>query len=45
MKTNLVYWSIDIVETSVHHKSTFSGIYTNYRPFIATDYKSSLKSL
>ena len=29
-------------ETSVHHKSTFSGVYTNYRSFIATEYKSSL---
>ena len=29
-------------ETSVHRKSTFSGVYTNYRSFIATEYKSSL---
>ena len=29
-------------ETSVHLKSTFSGVYTNYRSFIATEYKSSL---
>ena len=29
-------------ETSVHRKSTFSGIYTNYRSFIATGYKRSL---
>ena len=29
-------------ETSVHRKSTFPGIYTNYRFFIATEYKSSL---
>ena len=29
-------------ETTVHRKSTFSGVYTNYRFFIATEYKSSL---
>ena len=29
---------------SVHRKSTFSGVYTNYRSFIATEYKSSLIS-
>ena len=27
---------------TVHRRSTFSGVYTNYRSFIATDYKSSL---
>ena len=27
---------------SVHCKFTFSGVYTNYRSFIATEYKSSL---
>ena len=27
---------------SVHRKSTFSGVYTNYRSFIATQYKNSL---
>ena len=29
-------------ETSVHRKSTFSGVYTNYRSFISTEYESSL---
>ena len=29
---------------SVNRKSTFSRVYTNYRSFIATDYKSSLIS-
>ena len=29
-------------ETSVHRLSTFSGVYTNYRSFIGTEYKSSL---
>ena len=26
---------------SVNRKSTFSGVYANYRSFIATEYKSS----
>ena len=29
-------------KTSVHCKLTFSGVYTTYRSFIATEYKSSL---
>ena len=29
-------------EVSVHRKSVFFGVYTNYRSFIATEYKSSL---
>ena len=29
-------------ETSVHRKSTFSGVYTNYSSFIATEFKNSL---
>ena len=37
-----VYWGNNKFETSVHLKSTFSGGYTNYRSFIATEYKSSL---
>ena len=37
-----VYRSNNKFETSVHRKSTFSGVYTNYRSFIATEYKSSL---
>ena len=28
----------------MHCKSTFSGVYTNYRSFVATDYKSSLST-
>ena len=28
--------------TSVHRKSTFSGIYTNYKSFTATECKSSV---
>ena len=44
----LVFLDIDVYrgnnksETSVHHKSTFSGVFTNYRSFIAIEYKSSL---
>ena len=37
-----VYRGNNKFETSVHRKSTFSGVYTNYRSFIATEYKSSL---
>ena len=29
-------------ETSAHRKSTFSRVYTNYKSFYATEYKSSL---
>ena len=45
---SLAFLDIDIcrcnnkLETSVHRKSTFSGVYTNYGSFIATEYKSSL---
>ena len=45
---SLAFLDIDIsrvnnkFEVSVHHKSAFFGVYTNYRPFIATEYKSSL---
>ena len=37
-----VYSGNNKFETSVHRKSTFSGVYTNYRSFIATEYESSL---
>ena len=37
-----VYRGNNEFKTSVHYKSTFSGVYTNYRSFIATEYKSSL---
>ena len=37
-----VYRGNNRFETSVYRKSTFSGAYTNYRSFIATEYKSSL---
>ena len=37
-----VYRGNNKFETSVHRKSTFSGVYTKYRSFVATDYKSSL---
>ena len=37
-----VYRGNNKFETSVHRKSTFSGVYTNYRSFIATEYESSL---
>ena len=37
-----VYRGNNKLETSVYRKSTFSGVYTNYRSFIATQYKSSL---
>ena len=37
-----VYRGNNKFETSVHRKSTFSGVYTNYRSFIATEDKSSL---
>ena len=37
-----VYRGNNKFETSVHRKSTFSEIYTNYRSFIETEYKSSL---
>ena len=37
-----VYRGNNKFETSLHRKSTFSGVYTNYRSFIATEYKSSL---
>ena len=36
-----VYRGNNKFETSVHHKSTFSGVYTTYRSFIATEYKNS----
>ena len=29
-------------KTTVHRKSTFSGVYTNYKSFIAIEHKSSL---
>ena len=37
-----VYRGNNKFKTSVHRKSTFSGVYTNYRSFIANEYKSSL---
>ena len=37
-----VYRGNNKYETSVHRKSTFAGVYTNYGSFIATEYKSSL---
>ena len=37
-----VYRGNNKFETSVHRKSTFSGVYTNYRSLIATEYESSL---
>ena len=37
-----VYRGNNKFETSVHRRSTFSGVYTIYRSFIATEYKSSL---
>ena len=37
-----VYRGNNKFETSVHRKLTFSGVYTNYKSFIATEYKSSL---
>ena len=37
-----VYRGNNKFETSVHCKSTFSGVYTNYRSFIATECKTSL---
>ena len=37
-----VYRGNNKFETSVQRKLTFSGVYTNYRSFIATEYKSSL---
>ena len=37
-----VYRGNNKFETSVHSKLAFSGVYTNYRSFIATEYKSSL---
>ena len=37
-----VYRGYNKFEISVHHKSTFSGIYINYVSFIGTQYKSSL---
>ena len=45
---SLTFLGIDVnrgnnkFETSVHRKSTFSGVYTNYRSFIATEHKNSL---
>ena len=45
---SLAFLDIDVyrgnhkLETSVHRKSTFSGVYTNYSSFIATEYKSNL---
>ena len=45
---SLAFLDIDVYrgnlkfETSVHRKSTFSGVYTNYSSFIATEYKSNL---
>ena len=37
-----VYRGNNKFETSVHRKSTFSGVYTNYSSFIATEFKNSL---
>ena len=37
-----VYRGNNKFETLAHRKSTFSGVYTNYTSFIATEYKSSL---
>ena len=37
-----VYRGNNKLETSVHRKSTFSGVYANHRSFFATEYKSSL---
>ena len=34
-----VYRGNNKFETSVYRKSTFSGVYTNNRSFIATEYK------
>ena len=39
-----VYRGNNKFETSVHHKSTSSGVYTNYESFISTEYKSSLST-
>ena len=44
---SLAFLDIDIYSgnnkfETVHHKSTFPGVYTNYRSFIATAYKTSL---
>ena len=36
-----IYMGNNKFETSVHCKSAFSGVYTNYRSFIASEYKSS----
>ena len=47
-KSSLAFLDINVYigniksETSVHFKSIFSWVYTNYRSFIATEYKSSL---
>ena len=46
--TSLAFLDIDVYrgnnkfEISVHCKSKFSGVFTNYRSFITTEYKSSL---
>ena len=37
-----VYSSNNKLKTSIHRNSTFSVVYTNYRYFIATEYRSSL---
>ena len=44
---SLAFLDIDVYRgnnkfETAHRKSTFSGVYTNYRSFIATEYKSSL---
>ena len=37
-----VYRGTNKFETPVHQKSKFSGVYTNYKSFTSTEYKSSL---
>ena len=37
-----VYRGNNKLETSVHRKSTFSGVYANHRSFFASEYKSNL---
>ena len=40
----LIMWSNDSFSTSVFHKPTFTGLYTNYNSFIPSVYKTGLIS-
>ena len=40
----LILWNNKCFTTTVYHKSTFSGVYSNFNSFIADEYKHGLIS-